>query len=383
VTTPSTAAASTDVVVIGAGIVGTSCAAHLAATGRRVRLLERESAAGAGSTGRSAAGIRIQYSEAVNVHLSAASLHMYRRMPAAAYRATGYLFLVPHAHWDDTCAAAAMQRSLGCDVRLLSTAEAEAHVAHATAGLAGASFCPDDGVLDPHAATAWLLAHARSHGVQVSLGTEVTSIERRADGWRVGHANGCIDAAALVNASGAWAGRLGRLAGLDVPVRPARRMVFATGPVPEQRPMPLTVDVGSGVWFRPDQQRLLIGRSDPDDIGFSEGMNWAWLEDVVGPAMERFPWFDTLAIDRRASWWGYYEVTPDHQPLIGERDEAPGWFDACGFSGHGVQQAPAVGRVIAELVAGRRPFIDVTPLRPGRFTDPAAGHRTRTERLIV
>lgn len=375
------AAVVADALVIGAGIIGAACAAALAATGMRVIVLERESAPATGSSGRSAAGIRVQFSEPVNVRLSAESLREYRGIAAAMFRPIGYLFLVPRESWAAQCEAARMQQASGHEVRVLTTNEARRIVDFDPDGLAGATWCADDGIVDPHGLTSHYLARARGDGASLRLDSEVLAVERSAIGWRLSTRSGRCEAPVLINAAGAWAGRVGALAGLDVPVTPARRMVFATSPAGGAWTHPLTVDLATGLWFRSDQRRLLIGRSNPGDTGFSEGMDWSWLDQVIEPGLRRFPWFERLAIDRRASWWGYYEVTPDNQPLIGERAEAPGWFDACGFSGHGVQQAGAVGRLLSLLVRGVDPGIDLGPLQPNRFDAPPA--RGAGERMVV
>ncbi|HVL59256.1 MAG TPA: FAD-dependent oxidoreductase [Burkholderiaceae bacterium] len=368
-----------DAVVVGAGIVGASCALRLAELGQRVIVLEREPAPAAGSTGRSAAGVRVQFSEEVNIRLSAASIAEYRTMPQAAYRPIGYLFLVPESLWDAHLRAAALQQRLGMPVRVLSIAEAAATVPSNPAGIAGATFGDADGVVDPHGITFEWLRQARALGVQLRLGCAAETLERDAGRWRVGTPGGEIIAGAVVNAAGAWAGRVAALAGLSVPVEPAHRTVYATGPLSPPRRYPLTIDAGSGVWLRPEGERLIFGLSDPSERGFREGVDWPWLETVYPTALERFPWFEQLSIDRRACWWGYYEVTPDHQPILGPMPDAPGWYNACGFSGHGVQQAAAVGRVVAAEIAGQAAVIDVSPLRIERLQQPAP----RREQLIV
>jgi sarcosine oxidase subunit beta len=207
----------------------------------------------------------------------------------------------------------------------------------------------------------------------------VRSIERRGERWRAGAEGGDVEAGWIVNTAGAWAGEVAALAGLQVPVCPARRMVYTTAPLAAAPTYPLTVDLDTGLWFRPERDRLIFGMSNPDDTGFAEGVDWTWLETVYESALRHFSWFETLSIDRRACWWGYYETTPDHQPVVGEMPGAPGWYNACGFSGHGVQQAAAIGRVAAQEIAGEPAFVDMAPLRIERF---AAG-APHPERLVV
>jgi sarcosine oxidase subunit beta len=162
-------------------------------------------------------------------------------------------------------------------------------------------------------------------------------------------------------------------------------MVFATGPLEASlrlpHPYPLTVDLDSGLWFRSEGQRLIFGLSNPADTGFAEGIDWPWLETTYEAALPRFPWFERLAIDRRASWWGYYEDTPDHNAILGRMPGAAGWINACGFSGHGVQQAAAVGKLIAQEALGEPPSIGIESLRIERFA--SAARNGGAERLIV
>ncbi len=379
-----------DVLVIGAGIVGVSIALRLAQRGQRVAIIEREIAAATGSTGRSAAGVRVQFSEPVNVALSAASIAEYRAMPESGYIPAGYLFLVPQRDWNAQCDAVRMQRSLGHDVQLLDPVQAARIVAFDADGIAGATWCPTDGFVDPHGITLSWLAQARALGVATLFGQPVQAIEAVGGHWQLATPEHQLRAPVVVNAAGAWSGVVAGLAGLQVPVAPARRVVFASAPRPTAAPLPMTIDLGSGLWFRSEQQRLIFGLANEADHGFAEGVDWEWLESVYPAAQQRFPWFETLSLDRRASWWGYYEVTPDHQPIFGPMPGAPGWFNCCGFSGHGVQQAAAAGRIVAAEVLGESPFIDVSTLRIERFTaasgdarsgGEAAGHRA--ERLIV
>lgn len=368
-----------DAIVIGAGIVGAACARRLSERGLRVVVLEREPAPASGSTGRSAAGVRVQFSEEVNVRLSAASIAEYRELPEAGYRPIGYLFYVTQAQWSAHREAARMQQRLGMPVELLDAAAATRIVPADTDGFAGATWCGLDGVVDPHGITMRWLAQARSSGTVVKLNCAVRSIERRGERWRAGAEGGDVEAGWIVNTAGAWAGEVAALAGLQVPVRPARRMVYTTAPLAPAPAYPLTVDLDTGLWFRPERDRLIFGMSNPADTGFAEGVDWTWLETVYESALRHFRWFETLSIDRRACWWGYYETTPDHQPVVGEMPDAPGWYNACGFSGHGVQQAAAIGRIVAQEIAGEPAFVDVAPLRIDRFAAGAA----HPERLVV
>ncbi len=367
-----------DVVVIGAGIVGASCAYHLAQRGLRVTVLEREGAPALGSTGRSAAGVRVQFTTRPNIELSMYSLPAYREFRQRhgfeiGYRDIGYLLLVPHDRWDRHLDAVALQRSLGAPVEVLAPDDACRYVPVATDGLAGATYGPWDGVIDPHMATHAWVTMGRAAGVEYRFNHTVTAIRPEGGAWRVETGAESFACGHVVNAAGAWSGLVGRLAGLDVPVRPKRIQIFLSAPVADERVYPLTIDLGTGVYLRSEGERILFGLDAHAADGFTEGIDWSWLEQVLLTGVDRYPWWEDLGVDRQGSWWGYYGVTPDNSPVIGFNPGAGGWVDACGFSGHGIMHSPATGLAVSELVTdGRSHTLDVTAFRHERFADAQA-----------
>ena len=242
-----------DIVVVGAGIVGAASAYRLAEKGLRVLVLEKEATYAQGSTGKSAAGVRVQFSEPLNVLLSYHSILEYREIPEAAYRPTGYLFLVPEAQEE----ALRVQKALGVPVEKLSLAEAQRKVPFREEGLAYATFGPMDGTIDPHGATAYYLREARRLGAEVRFSEPLLRAERREGVWRVETPKGLYEAPFLLLCTGAWTGEVGRTLGLEIPVQPVRRMVFATAPTPFPHAFPLTVDLGTGFYFRSEGSRLV------------------------------------------------------------------------------------------------------------------------------
>lgn len=366
-----------DVLVVGAGIIGAACAYRLAERGLQVGVLERAQAPAMGSTGKSAAGVRVQFTEATNILLSWYSIQEYRQMPEAAYRPIGYLFLVPDSQWEPHMTSVELQQSLGVpvEVRGLEAAQEWFDFEPAAAGLEpilGATYGPADGIVDPHGICLAYLQQARQLGASLYTETEFCAAEPTQTGWKVQTSKGPLEARLVLNAAGAWAGEVGRRAGLEIPVQPARRMVFCTAPIPLPTWHPLTIDLSSGFWFRSEHGRLIFGRSNPDDLGFQEGMDWGWLEPTLEVGLARFPWLGGVQLDRKACWWGYYEVTPDHNPILGRMPGVEGWINACGFSGHGVQQAAMVGRLMAEEVTeGRAHSLNIDALRYERFFSAA------------
>ncbi|MER3482872.1 MAG: FAD-dependent oxidoreductase [Meiothermus sp.] len=367
-------AQTTDVLVIGAGIIGAACAYRLAERGLKVRVLERSDAPAMGSTGKSAAGVRVQFSEATNVLLSWRSIQEYRDMPEAAYKPVGYLLLVPQMDWAGHRKGVALQHELGVPVEELSPEEAQRIVEFDPEGLGGVTFGPADGTVDPHGITMEYLRRAKELGAQIHLEAELLRARPVGESWRLETSRGEFEAPYVLNAAGAWAGEVGRRAGLEIPVQPARRMVYTTGPLAWSHLYPLTIDLTSGFWFRSEGERLIMGRSNPADLGVAEGMDWNWLEPTLETGLRRFPWLQQTNLDRKASWWGYYEITPDHHPILGRMPGVEGWVNACGFSGHGVQQAATVGRLMAEeVVEGRAQSLDIDSLRYQRFSMARVG----------
>lgn len=377
---------TTDVLVVGAGIVGAACAFRLAEQGLSTIVLEKAAAPAMGSTGLSAAGVRVQFTTESNILLSWESIQEYRDFEAlygedAGYEPIGYLFLVPETGWPAHREGAELQQRLGVPVSIMTPGEAQEKIQFRPEGIHAATFGPADGVIDPHRVTLTYLRLAQQQGCEVRLDTPFRSARRVQGGWRVTAPDGEFEARYIVNAAGAWAGDVGRRAGLDVPVQPVRRMVFMTAPQFGHLKYPLTIDLTTGFYLRSEGSRLLLGRSNPaEPPGFREGMDWSWLEPALGAGLDRFPVLEAAGLDRRASWWGYYETTPDHNPILGLMPGVPGWVNACGFSGHGVQQAAAVGRVIAEeIMHGKSQFLNIDPLRIERF----AREGGRAERNIV
>lgn len=360
--------------IVGAGIIGASCAWHLASRGVSVVVLERDSAPAMGSTGKSAAGVRVQFTTEANIGLSMYSLPAYREFAERhghdiGYRDTGYLLLVPHERWDRHLQSVELQRGLGAPVEVLDPVEAHRFIDFETEGLGGATYGPWDGVIDPHMATHAWVTMGRELGVEYRLSTPVTTIEPRPTGWTVRSGDEAFACTHLVNAAGAWSGEVGRLAGLAVPVGPKRIQIFLSAPIDDERTYPLTVDLASGVYVRSEGDRVLFGLDNLDqEFGFTEGVDSEWLEHVLLTGVGRFPWWENLGVDMRGSWWGYYGVSPDNSPIIGLNPGASTWIDACGFSGHGIMHAPATGLAVSELVTdGRAATVDVSAFRHDRF----------------
>jgi sarcosine oxidase subunit beta len=369
-----------DAVVVGGGAMGASIAYHLAAVGvGRVVLLEREAALGTGSTGRCAGGFRIQFSSEINVRLSLASVRMIRSFSdehglPLDVDVDGYLFLVrDEASWAGYRAAAAMQRSLGARVEELdAVAVAELVPGLATEGVVGATFGPDDGIADPSGLTNGYATLARRAGAELRLGTAATAIRTSPGGGRVtgvSTPDGDIDAPVIVNAAGVWARELAATCGLDLPIEPQPRHVVTTSGFagrPERRT--LVIDTATMFYFHREGAGVLMGMPRLADAvpTFETVVDDGWIaEELLPTAVRVLPAIADAGLAR--SWVGLYEMTLDRHAILGPVEGFDGLYLANGFSGHGFQHAPIVGKVIAELITGQPATVDVSVLCLERF----------------
>lgn len=378
-----------DVVVIGGGIMGLASAYELAKEGRSVVLVER-SDLGSGSTSKAAGGLRSQFSDEANIRLGARSLETFawlqeERGHALDLLRTGYLFLLSEEE-DVTRFErdVALQNSLGLRTRMLTVAEAcELSPVVSPDGLVAAVFNPDDAHCTPEAAVAAFACEARRAGAVIATKAEATDIEvvdGRVTAVTVARGTSTrVETSHVICAAGVWSAEVGRMVGVDLPIRPLKRHVAVTEPVDfDARAMPFTIDFSSSFYFHSEGDGLLMGAPEKEDTWeFDVHRDPAWLEHLCDLIETRAPQLSDVEV--RAGWAGLYEVTPDHNALIGSSQEVEGFHYACGFSGHGFLQGPAVGEVMRDLVLGRAPFVDVSGLGLDRF---AAGD-LRKELTIV
>jgi glycine/D-amino acid oxidase-like deaminating enzyme len=363
-----------EVVVVGGGITGTSVAFHLAEAGVDVCLLERSELA-SGSTSRAAGGVRAQFSDPLNIQLGLRSLEAFARFAERPggeidFAQVGYLFLLDRP--EDVAVferSVALQNELGLPSRMITVEEAQR--LSPLAGLEGvlaATFCPLDGTAAPEAAVQGYAAGARRHGATVVTGCGVRGIEL-ADGEirAVETDQGTIETATVVCAAGVWSPEVAHMVGFELPVEPVFREVGYTGPTDVPNGFPLTVDFTSGLYFHREGPGLLFGMADREQPpGFdAPAPEPGWLEKVVEIAERRLPGLLEMGI--AGGWKGYYEVSPDHNALVGEAPGVSRFLYATGFSGHGFLQGPAIGEVVRDLYLGKEPFVDVSPLAVERF----------------
>jgi sarcosine oxidase, subunit beta len=378
-----------DVVIIGSGIVGSSVAYHLAASGcRNVLVVEREAHQGQGSTGKSMGGVRAQFSTPVNIAMSRYSINFFAQFDEivghpADYRPHGYLFLaMSERHLDYLKANQARQQALGVtNVEFVTREDVIKMVPQLrTDDVVGGTFCPTDGFVDPHSVMMGFMLRARELGVRLWLETSVAGIEVEA-GQVIGveTTRGRIATRTVVNAAGAWAAEVARMAGASLPVEPLRRQLVPTEPfaqLPERFPM--VIDMATGFHFRREGLRILLAWNDPAaTTGFKTEFDTSFIEKILTHAAARVPCLAEAQVNPRRAWAGLYEMTPDHHAIIGPAPDVGGLYFANGFSGHGVMHSPATGRVMSELILeGQAHTLDITPLSAERFTTGELLHET-------
>lgn len=378
-----------DVVIAGAGAVGASVAWHLARLGcRNVLILERETQPGLGATGKALGGVRAQFATDINIRMSLYSIPFFARFEEetgypSGYKPHGYLFVAQtERHLEYLRRNRERQTALGLKgVELLSPDEVVGRVPHLPAErVAGGSFCPTDGFVDPHSVMTGFLQGAIQQGARFWRGAEVTGIEVR--GGRVEGVRttaGEVAAPVVVNAAGPWAAQVAKMAGLELPVEPLRRMLVPTEPFPGfPDDLPMVIDMATGFHFRREGPGLILAWADPEETpGFKCQFDPEFIEKILTRAADFIPAFAELEVNPRRASWGLYEVSPDHHAILGPSPEVQGLFFANGFSGHGVMHAPASGCVVAEwILEGRPRTIDATPLAITRFAEGRLIHET-------
>ncbi len=363
------------IVIIGGGVVGCSIAYHLARRGAGDVVVLEQGTIGSGSSGRAVGGVRQQFSTPVCVEMSRLSLEAFRRFAAEmgadpGFEACGYLLVT--ARPDEMAAFernVAMQRALGVDVRTVTPVEIAAlHPWLRVEDLVGGTFCPSDGVAGPAEVTAAFGRRARELGVRIHERCRVTGV--RLDAGRVAMVEteaGSVAADALVVAAGAWSGRIGRWLGVEIPVRPLKREVFVSEPLPDHPPgTPMVIEPDRSWYCRREGPGVLMaGGLGPLD-SFDTHLDWANLAAAAERAVCRMPRLADAAFTR--GWAGSLDMTPDGNAILGRVGALDGIFVAAGFSGHGFMHSPATGRLMAELILdGEARSLDIAPLGLDRF----------------
>ncbi|MFW6054970.1 MAG: NAD(P)/FAD-dependent oxidoreductase [Thermodesulfobacteriota bacterium] len=373
---------SYDVVIVGGGVMGSSLAYHLtrAESSLKVAVVERDPSYERASTTLSMVNFRIQFSLKENVEISRYTSRVFADFeqemqvgdtrPNIALCREGNLFMVDRKARPAAEASLKMQQDLGCEVAWLDPDGIKARYPLYDADqYCGGTFGPQDGHFDAYAVLMAYKNKAVSQGATF-MADEVSGLNTnrgRITGVQLA-SGGRLQAGYVVNCAGAWAAEVAAQAGVSLPVDPVKRQVFAVDPeVKPDGPLPLTI-LRSGLYFRTETGGLLlVGKSKPDDpIGFD--FTWdrkRFMEELWLELAEFVPAFESLKLVR--GWAGLYAVNQmDGNALLGEWPELSGFYLANGFSGHGLQQAPAVGRYISELILGKAHALDLSVFDPSR-----------------
>jgi glycine/D-amino acid oxidase-like deaminating enzyme len=359
---------SYDVVIAGGAAMGSSLAFHLAADAGfkgRVLVVEKDLTYARAASALSASSIRQQFSTAINILVSLHGIDFLRRgrdilavdgdAPDLTVREGGYLYLATDAGAHVLRENNALQKQLGADIALMTPAELSARFPYLNVeDLALGSFgLSGEGWFDGYSLTQAFRRKARSLGATYREAA-VAGVEREGrrvvaarldDGTRVA-------CGAFVNCAGASGARwISQMCGFDIPIESRKRSVFqftCPSPVPD---LPLMIDV-SGVWVRPEGEGF-IGAGVPDDDPHTDDfdVDWAQFDEQLWPALaHRIPAFEQIRPGR--AWAGHYDLNLfDHNAIVGRMPGLDNAYLAAGFSGHGIQQSPAVGRGLAELIA--------------------------------
>jgi sarcosine oxidase subunit beta len=336
------------IVVAGAGAIGASVAFHLASLGAREVVLADKGRVAGGATAKAMGGVRQQFSTAAEVRLAQASIRFFEELGSPFFDQVGYLFL---ATTDEGLTALderrALQEELGVPVEQVDPS----YIAGLrTDDVLGAVVCPTDGTADPPAVTRELVRRATKLGVAVLEGCDAATLE----------------ADTLVIACGPWSAALAATRGIELPVRPLCRQLLATGELDLPEDLPMVLEAETGFHFRRRGRRLVLAMTDPEPRwGFDEVVDETLFDDRLERLHHRYPAAADATIED--AWAGLYDMTPDAHPILGEL--ADGVYAACGFSGHGFMQSPAVGKALAEEILGESPSLDLSPYRLSRFEE--------------
>ena len=368
-----------EVVIIGAGVVGLSIAHHLARRGMTdVVVLEKETMVGMGSTGRCAGGFRHQFSTEINIRLSLLSVSKLERFAEELeqpidFHQDGYLFLLQKPEDVESFRQnVSLQRRLGVPVEFIEPEEIQRVLPNTEVTIddvLAATYCEKDGVSDPAGVTEGYRRDALRRGVTISTDQEVVGIDierGRISGLRTRTEQ--ISTRTVVNAAGPYAGMVGKMAGIDIPVVPLRRFIWTTKPFAKapQR-WTLVIDFASGFYFHRESGGVLFGMGNREEAPtFDVSVDWEFFDKVMEVAIHRFPPVADTAI--KNAWAGSYETSPDAHPILGRVSGLSDFILANGFSGHGFQHAPAVGQLIAEeILDGKAHTLDISALSIDRF----------------
>lgn len=373
-----------DVIIVGGGVMGSSTAYSLRKIGfdGKIVVFEKDPIYQYSSTSRSAGGIRQLYSTAINIQVSRYSLQFYKHFPKTMeiddepfeidFRQNGYLFLGTDKMIPSLEKQQALQHQFNVPSELLSPPELLNIIPELNIkDLAGGLYCHEDGYLDPYSVMQGFRKNAQKMGVEY-ITEEVDTIlttQNRVTGVRLITGQE-YTSPIVINCAGAWGVYLSEKIGIPLPIHPLKRQIFQFDTAtPLEKDLPLTVDP-TGVYFRHEGNKILSGFSEDVKPGIDFTVTRSLFYEEMWPILaHRVKNFERAKIS--TAWAGLYSFnTADHNAIIGKHPTLNGYYMALGFSGHGMQQAPAVGQGLAELIhLGKYENLDLHPLRFERFAE--------------
>jgi len=349
---------SCEYLVVGAGFAGAATAYHLTRRGSAdVLILEQETIPGFHSSGRNAAMIRQCVSDPALAQLARDGAAFLRDFPPdwpvpVQFKQNGSLLLGNGEGWEKLKRDAEDGRALGIGVDLWTPAQAKRYVSVLKdAEFEGAVWCATDGIIDIHALLSGYLKAATAKGVRIRYGAKVQAVETGKEGLQVTVAGEVIKTRMLINATGAWANVIARMAGAaELPLRPCRRHLFVSPPLDWADPhWPFVWDVSHDIYFRPEGEGLLLCACDQVELSPGDPPVDPSVGELLAEKIERhMPALSQVSINK--SWAGFRTLSKDGRFIIGPDPNVPGFFWVAGLGGHGVTTSSAVGALAADLI---------------------------------
>jgi len=377
-----------DYVIVGSGISGASIAYHLAKFGAKNIVVLDKSYLTSGATGRCGAGIRQQWGTKMNCLLAKRSVDFFETAQEELqydgnieFKQEGYLVIASNEEeTKEFKENVALQNSLGIPSRVLTKEEAKTIVPYLNTDVVhSATFCPTDGHLNPFTTTEAFYKASERMGVEFHFFTEVLDIivhNNRIE--KIITDKGEIQTSNVINAAGGWSKQIGNMVNINIPVYSENHEILVTEPV-EKMQGPMVISFSKNIYCQQTPHgAFIMGRSDPDmPEGLDMSSSWKFLDEMSKTVTELLPPIGDIRVIRQ--WGGLYNMSPDHQPIISDTKDLPGFYMACGFSGHGFMLAPMTGLLLAEIILGLTPSMLIEDLSIERFE----GKEIKKEKSVV
>ncbi len=374
------------IAIIGAGIIGASIAYNLALYGANDVAVFDKGKAGSGSTSASLGGFRYQFSNELSVRLSQESIGIIDNFKELAgydplVRHDGYTFIASReSSIHQLQKNMDLQRSLGVPIEFVSREELESRLPfYDFTGILGGTFCGEDGHASTLAIHQGFVSKAKEMGVEFNENCDVTEIRVESHVKGLIASDNLVQCDKIVIAAGAYSGLVGKLAGIDIPIVPVPRRVLVTRSLTNGIPLsiPLVIDVDSTLALGREGNGILIGDNQNTRPGFELEFPPDHDERLMSRAIERVPALAEASISYANQ--GLYEMAPDANPIVSAIPEIEGLYCCAGFAGHGFMHSPAIGKIMAEILVGKKPHIDVSTLDINRFKNRSL----EKEKLII